>query len=154
VIAVARLEWVAVAQGYSVDRESNALSIFNVIESLAVQKEVPDPPRGQQFAIGPQFVIVHRWIRSDPELEERPVGRVRVVGPEGDTLGTAEFTVDLLAERRARSMLKFPFFPFVGIGEYKFFTEMKVGDDWQEIDKMALVVHRVASEGAPAAPIP
>ena len=148
-----RLEWVALAQGYSVDRESNALSIFNVIESLAVPKEVPDPPRGQQIPIGPQFVIVHRWIRSDPELGDRAVGRVKVVGPEGDTIGTAEFTVDLVAERRARSMLKFPFFPFAGIGEYKFFTEMKIGDDWQKIDEIALVVQRVASEGTPAAPI-
>ena len=142
---MARLEWVVVAQGYAVDRESNALSIFNIIENLSIPKEVPDPPRGQQIPIGPQFAMAHRWIRSDSELPERPEGRVQVVGPEGTIIGTVGFTVDLVTDQRARSMIKFPFFPFGGIGDYKFITEVKVGDDWQRIDEVALTVQRNAS---------
>ena len=56
-LRMARLEWTVVAQSYVVDRESNSLSILNVLDELIIPNEAPDPPPGQQIAIGPAFSL-------------------------------------------------------------------------------------------------
>jgi hypothetical protein len=142
---MARLEWSLVAQSYAIDRVSNALSVFNIIEYLSVPKELPELPAGQQIAVGPQFSIVQRWERTKPDASEYLTGRVQVLGPGDGVIGSGEFVIDLAAEKRARSIINFPFLPFAGVGDYKFITELKVGDEWQQMDKIVLAVTRTAN---------
>jgi hypothetical protein len=139
------LELSLLAQSYSNDRESNALSIFNIIENILIPKSVPDPPAGQQIAVAPQISVVQRWTRSEREVAEKVTGRIQVLGPSGNMIGGGEYSIDLSVERRSRSMMNFPFFPFVGEGDYRFVTEVKAGDSWLQVHEFSISVTRSAN---------
>ena len=141
---MARIEFAVIAQSFSIDRDSNALSIFNIIENLAIPKIVPEPVEGQQLAVSPPFAIVQRWVRTDPEIKEQLAARIQVVGPNGNVIGGGEFSVDLASDIRARQLMNFPFFPFAGVGDYKFITQIKVDEEWKNMLEVALVVTRLA----------
>jgi hypothetical protein len=151
-LRMARLEWTVVAQSYVVDRESNSLSILNVLDELNIPNEVPDPPPGQQIAVGPAFSVIQMWSRTNSGIPERISGRFQLLRPDGTVVAGVEFFVDLASADRARSMINLPFFPFSGIGNYRMTVDLKVGDDWQKLTEQVLAVKRVETRPPDAPP--
>src|ERR1017187_4680935 len=111
-LRMARLEWTVVAQSYVVDRESNSLSILNVLDELNIPNEVPDPPPGQQIAIAPAFSVIQNWPQTNSGIPERISRRFQLFRPDGSVVAGVEFFVDLASADRARSMIKLPIFSF------------------------------------------
>jgi hypothetical protein len=140
---VPRIEWAMLVQAYSIDRESNSLSLFNVIEEITLPHDVPVPPEGQTIPIGPQMALIGLWSRSDASVGEKAEARIEISFPDGRSAGNAIFDVDLTGEARTRGILKLPFLPFSGEGFYTFSTALKTGDDWNKVHSIQLRVKRL-----------
>jgi hypothetical protein len=135
-------------QSYSVDRESNSLSLFNVIEEITLPADVPVPPEGQTIPIGPQMALVGLLSRSEPSTAEKVEARVQISLPNGKNAANANFVVDLTEDARSRAILKIPFLPFSVEGFYTFSTALKIGDAWNEVHSIQLRVKRLPQPAA------
>jgi hypothetical protein len=139
-----RIEWTLFALSYAVDQQSNSLSVFNVIEEIAVPPEVPEPSAPDQIvAVGPTFSLINMWARSEPEIPEERFVRVQVKVPDGRVAALTEFKLDLRGGQRSRTINTFKFLPFTGTGDYRFAIEVKSGEDtWQNVLEAILPVRR------------
>lgn len=135
-----RLEWSMLAHGFSIDRSTNALSIFNIIEDIAIPANITEAEAGQHVPIGPPFVLLQLWSRSEPAEEALAEARVSIVAPNGAEMGGGAFIIDLKAAARARTVVGMPFLPYVGLGTYQLVTDIRVGESWKRISTMALSV--------------
>lgn len=134
------LEWSILAQGFSIDRTTNSLSIFNAIEDILIPPDVADPEPGQQIAIGPSFVLLQLWSRETPDVPEVAEGRVTVVSPNQSEMGAGTFTIDLEPSARTRTITALPFLPYVGPGIYRLVIDIKMGESWQKFSEINLSV--------------
>lgn len=140
---MAKLDFVMFAGAVTIDRETNALSIINVVEGLGVPAGVPDPPKDAFHNVGPPLSVVVMCRRSKPDRPESGTGRVRVFVPKRrDAVGGEEFKIDLTGSNKgSRSVLKLPFLPYIGPGTYRLDVEIKVGDDkWKRLGSRELPV--------------
>lgn len=128
--------WGILCQSSSIDRDTNALSLFNIIEGAAIVS--PEPPQpsseGQLPQTLGQFQFVVSWARSNPEVAERGRGRVRVSLPSDNEFGPPrEFEVDLTAHLHLRMRIQFPGLPLGGEGDYRFVVEKQTPEgNWLE----------------------
>ena len=154
--------WAILCQSAVIDRDSNNISLLNIIEEITVPAEPPlvaQPTEGDiSQLIGPglfEFAIL--WARSDPEIEEHGQGRMRLLLPNNDPLFTStEFEVDLTRYLRTRLRSKFPGFPTrrgeILQGIYHFVIDGRSGEEeWEENFVLPL---RVAVQTAEASPGP
>jgi len=137
------LAWSLLAQSQAVDRETNAQSIFNIIEEVTIPADVKDPPSGEALSLGPSFACLQLWMRDQPEKAETASARVAVIGPNSQRLGEISFSVDLSDHPRTRAVLNLPFFPYMGPGTYSFVTEIQTGTDaWSPVSACPIVVKK------------
>ena len=152
--------WAILCQSAVIDKDSNNVSLLNIIEEITIPAEPPliEQPAGEDISqlIGPglfDFVIL--WSRSDPEVAEHGLGRIRLLLPNNEPLFTStEFEVDLTRYLRSRLRSKFPGFPTrrgeIIRGIYDFVVESRSeGDEWEERFVLPL---RVALQTAEATP--
>jgi hypothetical protein len=137
-----KLEWVLLAQSFSIDRETNNLSIFELLEEVSVPAGTPDPSPGTHTAIGPPFALLMLWSRSGNDIPEVADARVVVSGPSCKVLGQNPLKVDLTKPPRVRQIIRTPFFPYVGIGRYRFGVQVKHGERWRTVGATHLIVSR------------
>ena len=135
--------WAILCERVAIDRETNNLSLFNVIEEVAVPAQPPLSlseaiPKG---VISTTFELVVLWVRSDLDVPERGLGRIRIQIPEVSEEITQEHEVDLSQFLRLRSRLRLPGLPAGGEGIYRFIIEGKPpGEDWNQMFELPLRV--------------
>lgn len=134
-----------ISQSISVDRDRSTLSLFHLVDELAMPNDTQDPPKGQVHKVGPPFVVVVLWRRSDPSKPESAEGRLQFFGPKSrKPLGSGEFKIDLTGNvRRARAAMNIPFLPYQGAGEYRFDVELKTGNNWKRVGRRELNVSKL-----------
>ena len=128
-----KVTWAILCERVTIDRETNNLSLINVIEEVAVPAQPPQDLSEaiSQSVIPANFELVTLWSRSNPEYPERWIGRVRIVVPDGPESITQEHEIDLTQFLRLRSRLKLPGIPAGGEGLYLFRIEGKpIGGEW------------------------
>ena len=129
--------WSVACSHAVVDRDSNNVSLLNVIEQLRIQ-EAPRPD-----AVLPiQLDVMTLWAREDPEVPETGNSRLKFVSPAGKTLGTFEAVVDLSSHERSRAKLTFQGLPLRNSGIYKFRIEQKSegATRWRKVSEIPLSV--------------
>ena len=110
----------------SVDQESNALSMFETIDSIqASLRGEPEYP----FAAPLPGVLVNLWTREDPAVPVRGRQKLRLVGPSGDELGTFEVDIDLESSIRSRHLARFDSILFGGPGRHEWEVYFRTADD-------------------------
>ena len=125
--------WAILCERVAIDRETNNLSLFNVIEEVTVPAQPPLSlseaiPKG---VIPATFELVVLWVRSDLDVPERGLGRIRILIPDVSEEITQEYEVDLSQFLRLRARLRLPGIPAGGGGIYSFIIEGKPpGEDW------------------------
>jgi hypothetical protein len=132
--------WSVLCSRASIDRETNNISLFEVIEQIQV---LDNPARDQ--LVGP-FELVSLWARGVGGPER---GRVRVAirGPSGRLLGQDVQEIDLREFKRVRARFRVAGIPIEGPGAY-YFSIAVAGDEpesWTEVAKIPLEVQVATS---------
>jgi hypothetical protein len=152
--------WAILCNSSSVDRDSNTISLFNVIEELqlaAPPPEVDDQPAGlpeigdqpgaapANVLYGPMELVI-LFVRTESEVPERHVARVDIRPPDSQvTARTGTFEVDLSHFKRLRHRSHLPGIPMATEGSvegtYTFRIELRAEDDsWQSAYEFPLEV--------------
>jgi hypothetical protein len=144
---MAKLDLVLFVQSCAIDRDTNSLSLFNLVEGLSVPSQIPDPPKDQFHTVGPPLSIVVVCRRSKPDVEESGTGRLRLFAPNRrEAVGGEDFKIDLTGTTRgSRAVLRLPFLPYTGEGTYRVDVLVEVGSDkWKRIGSRELPVIKQA----------
>jgi len=144
--------WAILCERSVTDRDTNNVSLFNVIEELQIPAQPPVnlsersvPPGVMPF----MFELMTLWARSDFEVPERGRGRVRVTVPGGKDTLTQEFEVDLTQFLRVRTRLRLPGLPVGDTGIYRFVVQGKAGDsEWATMFELPIRVLIQAQESS------
>ena len=134
--------WAILCSNASVDKDSNGLSLFNLIEEMQIGVRGSAPPSLDTPLVAPlQSVLVIVNERSDSEKVESGTGRVRFIDPDGNELGTNLFKIELADHERMRTLMRFQNMSLTSSGLYKFIIEYQ-GDngEWEEKDVVPLKV--------------
>ena len=144
--------WAVLCQTSAIDRDSNNVSLFNVMEEVRLPASVPVVPMESQDqteaavpALG-RFQLVILWSRSDEGVGERSRVRLRVFAPgTEDPLTVGESEVDLSQFLRLRHRVNFPGIPMPTpepvAGTYEFIVDCKSADrEWEEMARVPLRV--------------
>ena len=140
-----RVIWALLCKNTIVDRDTNNVSLINVVDELTVPAS---PPQGPPGAVFESIVLLDLsmailWVRSSPDVPESGEARVKVVAPDDSISLSPQLEVDLTQRPRVRAlghMLNSPF-PSWQEGEYRFKIEAKTNDlDWQEMFELPLWV--------------
>lgn len=129
------------------DRETNNISLFNVVEEVVVAAQPPlslkqlGLPEGVVPVV---FQLVVLWARSDPAVPEKGRGRLRVEMPTDTRVLGNEFDADLTAFLRLRTVINLPGLPAgagASDGIYRFLIDGKTElADWTEMFELPLRV--------------
>ena len=132
-----KIIFAALCQQSILDRDLNTFSLINVIEEVGLPIAPPEGGPGEstddRARLSPaHFEMVIWWVRSQEETPERGRGRISLILPDEQVVGTQEVDVDLTVFLRLRTRVHFPGLPDGGAGNYRFLVEYKSGDDdWE-----------------------
>ena len=135
--------WAVLCERVVIDRETNNLSLFNVVEEVQVPAQQPRSLTEvlDESVIPISFELVVLWVRSELQLPEKGFGRVRVLLPGDKDDLIQEYEVDLTKFLRLRSRLRLLGLPAGGEGVYLFKVDGKSsGQEWTELFELPLPV--------------
>jgi hypothetical protein len=136
--------WTVVCSMSVVDRDTNNLSLFNVVEQLNIFTE-PQPNAASQLSLD----VVSLWVRAEAETPAQGKSRLTLLSPSGEILGQAEGEIDLSQHERLRMRRRFPLGLNLQVsGRYYFRVELQLGDEaWRTVTNVPLRVVVESSEG-------
>lgn len=136
--------WSVVCSHAVIDKESNNVSLHNVIEQLVFEKpDIPEDIDPDRVIIPQNFSVVTLWSRTDLEKGVIGYGRVKLYSPTNEMLlSSDEFEIDLYNHRRFRSRGRFPGIVNRGPGKYIISVELRIdeGADWSEVARVPIEV--------------
>lgn len=115
--------WTILCAKSSVDRDTNNLTLIDVIERI--QFHGVEPKTNALIPLAADLVTT--WTRSNPETPEKEAGRARLFTPRDTQLGVGSFEIDLVAQLRARTIARLTHFPYNGPGVYYFVVDRRPG---------------------------
>ena len=127
------LLWAILCERNIIDKDTNNLSLFNVIEEFTISAEPPqDVPLDAPLPDFPfQFWLVSLWVRAEINSPESGDVRLRVLLPNGNEAENNEFQLDLHEFIRTRHRIRFNGLPQPTEGEYLFvFESRQQNGDW------------------------
>ena len=128
--------WSVLCSRSVIDKDTNNVSIHDVIEQIGIQGE----PKPDGFLAMP-FEIISLWTRDASNAPIEGSERISVITPSGNESIAAEVQLDLTKVERHRHRVKFGGLPIVEEGNYYFLVELKYGDtEWNEVAKLPLKV--------------
>ena len=135
--------WTVVCRQSVIDRDSKNLSLFNVLEQIAVQGEANT---GERRLIPMDLEVVSLWSRSDYDVSAKGVQRLTLLSPDEESLASGEQEIDLSKHRRFRNRARFRGLPMKGAGRYVFRVDQMTegGVEWQHVTDIPLEVVFVA----------
>ncbi len=135
--------WTVACQRALIDRESNLLTIVDVLEELTLDADskgqAPEFP-----AVAPlPFAVVSFWLREDPDTATEGIARVEIVGPNGEAIGQADGPINLRDHETFRTIMRMAGFPVVGPGTHRIRVSHIIGEsviqDWDFPVRIKLV---------------
>ncbi len=129
--------WTVICSRAVIDRDSNNVSIQNVIEQLTIRDE---PKPGMMVPILLEAVTL--WVRAKPDIPGRARTRLTFLSPSGKAFGSIESEIDLSKFERYRSRVHFSGLPIEEPGRHVFCVELqKEGEDeWRQVAVIPLSV--------------
>ena len=145
--------WALLCQTIVTDRDTNNLSLINVVDEIIVPASPPDEPSRSDIMgrvnLGLEMAVL--WIRSNPALPESGEARVTIVTPDNSSAVSEVLEVDLTQTQRIRGVGHWADSPFPSWqeGQYLFKIEARAsGHSWQKVFELPLWV-RVQTEDPP-----
>ena len=130
--------WTVLCSRSVIDRETNNMSLFEVIEQLTLGDASPPAERSaEDEGLAPiQLELVTLWTRHRDDESESGRARIRFYRPSGwfDPL-TREYNIDLTVHRRVRNRSKLAGLAIREPGRHHFETSVwdEAGDDWHVV---------------------
>jgi hypothetical protein len=121
--------WSVLCSKGSVDQQTNAVSLFEVIEELQLRIA----PDAEFPMVAPlPVLLVSYWSRVDREVPLQGEQRLRLISPGGEELGSFVGDIDLESAGRSRSFARFPGNRLGGAGrhEWEVAWRIKGEEDW------------------------
>jgi hypothetical protein len=149
-LIMARHVWTVLCTKASIDRQTNNVSLFDVLDNVSVFG--PAYGGGAAIAVPIQFEVAILWARSVITDAETGLARVTLVAPNGQRFEGGTVAVELVNDfHRARTFIQINGLPLVGPGVYEFVVAYQSTGTtmWTEVDKIPLEVEF----SAPLAPI-
>jgi hypothetical protein len=127
--------WTVFCSRALTDKETNNVSLIDVVERLAVEVPSDAPP---QFGINTTAVLVTLWARSQPREGTRGKSRTRLLAPNGSEIWASEDQdIDLTKTSRLRVHAKVNVFPMQGSGWYEIEVARElVGGEWETVGRV------------------
>lgn len=141
--------WSVLCRKVSIDRETNNVSLFDVLEQIQVYEWA-----GPAGIAGP-FELASLWYR--PDVPSRGEARVTLRSPSGRLLHEATQEIDLREFRRVRVRYLIPGMHIEGSGTYSFIVEgrQQNAEDWfaaasipLEVNVTTLPMQRAVQRGS------
>lgn len=129
--------WTVVCSKAVIDRETNNVSLQNVLEQLHIKGE----PKSEGLVPMP-FDVISLWSRSDDnEPYEGPM-RMTFVSPSGKKLITTEGRINLLETERSRTVIHSQGIPIEEAGRFRFNIEHRLEgeNEWHKVASIPLIV--------------
>jgi hypothetical protein len=129
--------WSVLCSKASIDRQTNNVSLFEVLESVqfATDREV-------QFPANLPFTgtIVSLWARQDPNTPVAGQMRVRLLSPTGDELLNHPAVIELQGASRTRNLVNLNGIRIAGNGWHEFEISWRLTDDdlWHQVASLPL----------------
>jgi hypothetical protein len=132
------------------DRETNNMSLLEVIEQVNLLGPMPEP--GQRVALPIPFEVVSLWSRGNPNEREESTGRIKIIAPNNAEVLAHEFSINLIEHARVRTQMRSVGIPLAGVGRYVFSIEIKRPNEiWETVAKIPLQVESMAQAPVAAA---
>ena len=130
--------WSIVCQHSILDRDTNLLSIINVIEELTI-KEQPEPEK----SLGIVLELTSLWVRSDFNVPGQGFARYVFASPSGQSIKEIEVDIDLTKFERLRSRGQFIGLSLLESGRYNFRVEFRENkeEEWKQISSIPIKVN-------------
>ena len=131
--------WTVLCRESVIDKESNNISLINVLEQISISTRTPSEqqPTGQARG-GPipiSFEIVSLWIRAEEAQPALGHCRVTILSPSGPLEEAHHIPVDLRKYQRMRTRQRLGGLPVSEAGQYLFRVEYRDDGetDWREV---------------------
>ena len=112
--------WTVVCSRALIDRDSNNISIHNVLEQL----NIAAPPQ-PDLALNIHFEILSLWVRTNSDVPAQGTSRVTLEDPQGKRRIVSELTIDLAEVERARHRVLGQGLEVSQAGRYNFLIELQ-----------------------------
>jgi hypothetical protein len=149
--------WTVLCSLSSVDEQTRAVSLFNVVEQITItEPAVALKERLEKRANVPiQMELWSWWTRADFEKAETAIARYSLVGPGGVQLPPKLLRIALEEYTTAHTRLRISGFPFMGFGIYWWVIERQgVGDAWEKVARFPMELTYVQPISSPNVPEP
>ena len=136
--------WAIVCEGAIIDRDTNNVSLINIIDEITIPVPPPETPSESSLtpitvSLGLKLVLL--WARSNLDVPEKGQGRVRVLDPANRESLSGALEIDLTDVTRVRVNGDIPEMVFFNPGQHLLKVEGKVpGSDWKEMFELPLTV--------------
>ena len=135
--------WSVLCRKGILDRYSNQVTIFNVLEEMTIQPDAVFPA-----TVPLDWSIVTLWVREHLKRPEQTLTRTIYLGPKGREIGRGEQKIDLGKHERSRSFANQDHLTIAGFGTHKFLIDYKTkSGHWKRATEIPLYVKK--GEGQP-----
>lgn len=142
--------WTVLCRGTAIDRDTNSLSVFDIVEQFAVLPagHQPHPQMVPMF-----FEIVSVWGREQPDQPCKQFAMVELVKPNGDAVELAQYDVDLTEHERSRIRGRFAGFPSNTAGRHLIRVSRRQAADapWEVVGRVPLLIQLPPPQNDPNA---
>lgn len=133
--------WSVLCSKSVVDKKSNNISLFEVLEEIHITTNQPD--FGGETEVVVALMPAHwvsLWSRSNPGVPEKAIIKDTIKLPSGKILGEHESEINLLNNRRIRITRSVPVPPAKEEGLYIFETRVRDKDNkrWTKVSEVTL----------------
>lgn len=129
------LLWCVICSKSSIDKESNNLSLFNIIEEIGFNQEAPSVEEGQTITLPINFEIVSFWESNPYNSDDRLDLRIIVLMPgEREHPVDQTYSINFTSHPRLRVRILVNGFPYNGSGRYLIRLEKRhvlIDGDWE-----------------------
>ena len=131
--------WSVLCSKSVIDKKSNNVSLFDIMEEIHFSSEEPKVEEEVMVTVGP---VPAHWVslfgRSNIEKPEKVVIKDTIKTPSGKIVGEHESEVDLSVNKRRRIIRTVPVPPSIEEGVFIFETKMKEKERWKMISEIPL----------------
>ena len=129
--------WTVMCSRALIDRDSNNISIHNVLEQL----NIAAPPQ-PDLALNIHFEILSLWVRTHSAVPAQGTSRVTLEDPQGTRRVVSELTIDLADVERIRHRVLGQGLEVSRAGRYNFLVELQETgrSEWREVAVVPLTV--------------
>ena len=138
--------WAVLSENTIVDLLTNNISLIQIIDELTVPAPPPQEADGQDTELSTPFdlSLTVLYARSDPQVGEKGLTRIRMVGPGNRESRVVEHEIDLTEQPRGRSIGRMGMspLPLNAQGAYSFKIEMpSLNGEWEEVFELPLWIN-------------